>query len=211
MGTMKRTIAERFASKYRVDAKSGCWVWSASIDGRGYGQISNTTTKKPMRAHRVSYELHVGVIPHGTMVLHRCDRPACVNPEHLFLGTQIDNMQDCANKGRNAAARHPENMSRGDAHYSRAKPWLLARGDRNGSRLHPETKPRGDNHYSRRTPEKMARGSRHGNARLTVESVQQIRSRVAAGETQDSVARDLGVSRPTVTAVVARRNWAHVP
>ena len=82
----------------------GCWLWTGSMSTDGYGAY----TRKPYKsAHRGSWEIHYGAIPVGVSVLHRCDVRACVRPEHLFLGTQRDNMQDASEKGRigNAPAR----------------------------------------------------------------------------------------------------------
>lgn len=87
--------------KFQVK-KEGCWEWSGNTDGKGYGTIShrNGAGFSPEKAHRVSYEKEYGSIPDGLFVLHKCDNPECTNPEHLFLGTQKDNMQDCSRKNR---------------------------------------------------------------------------------------------------------------
>ena len=100
---MKKTLQERFDEKYAMDSDTGCWLWTASTNRAGYGQIQ--VARKVRGAHRVSYELHIGPIPegegaHGTCVLHRCDVRRCVNPDHLFLGSNIDNAQDMSRKGR---------------------------------------------------------------------------------------------------------------
>lgn len=82
--------------------KDGCWGWSAAKDGAGYGIISNRngSSFSPEKAHRVSYEFVFGDIPLGMNICHKCDNPECTNPDHLFAGTQKDNMKDCSDKGR---------------------------------------------------------------------------------------------------------------
>lgn len=99
---------ERFTSiflrlnKYVVKSDTGCWSWCGTKDGRGYGTISNRLGSgfSPEKAHRVSYELYVGEIPNGMVICHKCDNPECTNPDHLFAGTQKENMQDCSRKNR---------------------------------------------------------------------------------------------------------------
>jgi hypothetical protein len=90
------TNKERFESKFVVSSK--CWTWTGSRDQNGYGQFR--LNGKLQRAHRISYLWNVGQIPDGLGVLHRCDNPSCVRPDHLFVGTQTDNMRDASIKGR---------------------------------------------------------------------------------------------------------------
>src|SRR5256885_74384 len=77
---------------------SGCWEWVGSKRELGYGQVRYKG--RSARAHRIAWELTFGEIPDGRSVLHKCDNPPCINPDHLFLGTQQDNVDDMFRKGR---------------------------------------------------------------------------------------------------------------
>jgi len=95
----------RFWSK--VDKSEGpdaCWVRQASADKDGYGYI-RFNGKHSQKAHRVAWQITSGSIPRGMHVLHYCDNPCCVNPKHLFLGTNDDNMRDMVSKGRQSRGR----------------------------------------------------------------------------------------------------------
>lgn len=93
---MKGTPEQRFWK--RVQKTDTCWLWTGSKTKDGYGQIS--VEGKNNLAHRFSWIFHNGPIPDALCVLHICDNPPCTNPEHLFLGTQPDNMADKTRKGR---------------------------------------------------------------------------------------------------------------
>lgn len=75
-----------------------CWIWNSSCFHNGYGQY--TLKRKGYRAHRVAYEISHGKIPKNKIACHKCDNPACVNPQHLFLGSPKDNTDDMISKGR---------------------------------------------------------------------------------------------------------------
>lgn len=92
-----KTLEQRFWEK--VNKTDRCWLWTSAIGSRGYG-IFWLGGGVSDGAHQVSYRMHKGEIPHGLMVMHSCDNPACVNPDHLSVGTARDNALDAKSKGR---------------------------------------------------------------------------------------------------------------
>lgn len=119
------SMEERFLK--HINKTETCWEWIGSKNKHGYGRFYANGMLK--RAHRVAYELWRTTIPEGLIVRHMCDNPSCVNPDHLELGTQRDNMNDMTERNRQA------------------------KGDKSGARLHPEKVARGDKHYSAKLTE----------------------------------------------------------
>jgi hypothetical protein len=117
--TRQRPELERFWEKVQKD--DACWTWIAGHTQAGYGMF-HPRHGVSIYAHRYSWALVNGPVPDGLLVLHRCDTPPCVNPDHLFLGTDADNHRDKAAKGRAPAgtntwhARMPERIARGEGH-----------------------------------------------------------------------------------------------
>ena len=93
-------ITARFISKLRIDPETDCWNYTGSISGTGYGNFWIFGHYES--AHRIAYFLFKGYLPDDLFVCHHCDNKRCCNPDHLFLGTQKDNMIDSKNKGRRA-------------------------------------------------------------------------------------------------------------
>lgn len=139
-----------------VVSEAGCWEWTGGRDSDGYGR--QKLRGKTRGAHVISYSLFVGVPIDGLCVLHRCDNPPCINPDHLFLGTHGDNSADRVAKGR------------------------------------------------------QARGSSIGNAKLTDQSVSEIRSLYASGRySQQDVASMFNVTKTSIRLIVKGRTWKHLP
>jgi len=90
---------ERFEARV-VIVPNGCHIWTGCVTGHGYGTL--VRDQKQWKAHRFAWTLYRGPIPEGMHVLHHCDVPPCVNPEHLWLGTHTENIQDMDRKGRRA-------------------------------------------------------------------------------------------------------------
>ena len=90
---------DRFDSKWMAVTECGCHLWTAAVNKSGYGKFATNDNRWAL-AHRVAYERAYGKIPEGFLICHKCDTPSCVNPEHLFVGTHVDNSQDREMKSR---------------------------------------------------------------------------------------------------------------
>lgn len=160
-----KTIQQRLFDRREI-TQTGCWEWMGYR--ARYGVIKYGSVKK---VHRVAWEIFVGPIPNGLNVLHKCDNPPCFNPDHLFLGTQADNVRDCCRKGRNFVPVCPSEKR--------------ARGDQNGMRKYPE----------------LMRGSRNPNAKLNDEQRQEIATRRIAGALRQDLAKEFGVHESQIRRI----------
>lgn len=103
-GRPRRSLIDRFEDFYVPDPNSGCWLWIGVSNAQGYGHFKIPDQYgewRTVKAHRAAYQLYRGVeVPSNMQLMHKCDTPCCVNPDHLEIGTRNDNQQDMARKGR---------------------------------------------------------------------------------------------------------------
>lgn len=188
-----------------------CAIWAGQRKPNGYGYIdlyeSGDGSRRRVYAHRAAIDA-----PSGVVVRHLCHNPACVNPEHLALGSQADNADDMVQADRSTARVRFEHVAAirtcvaagvstatlaSLAGVSASAIKRIATGETFRSATGPLTRGRG-------------RGARHLSARLTEADVRDIRSRVAAGEPQAAVSRAYGVTPQAIHNIVTRKTWRHV-
>lgn len=222
LGSAAARVVEATSAKLRArieqwsipEPNSGCWLWLGSVSAGGYAR---TTIKRSVNAHRVSWIAFRGAIPNGMHVLHHCDNRICVNPDHLFLGTNADNVADKVAKGRQAFNRglnHPAAKLTDDqvrAIYSDRRP-LSAIAGCYGIAKSTVTQIKYQGGWAHITGGPAPRrqkpiGELQGSAKLTESDVRKIRDDT---RTQSKIAAEYGVHQTTVHAIKSRKLWAHV-
>lgn len=208
---------ERFWAK--VDkTKNGCWLWTAGCNGDGYGSYS--WDGRVQGTHRIAWQIENGPIPEGLNVLHHCDTPPCVNVAHLFLGTQLDNVRDCAAKGRNYKSHgeqhHSAQLCEETIHKIRALQGVIPHREIatqfgvSGSAVSHILAGHSWTHLpNRATNQHIRRKGEHHKTQLCSEDILQIRV-LRSVLTFDELAAQFQVSKGAIWNIVTRRTWKHV-
>ena len=194
---MRKHTLETFDFHPRIaHSPSGCWEWQQKRSPRGYGIVK--FRGRSIGAHRLAWMKYRGDIPANFYVMHACDNPSCVNPNHLFIGTPRDNVLDMISKNRHC---------HGDKHWMRTHPERILRGLNHPLVKNPSRAARGANHGRYRNPHKTGIGEANGNSKLTANVVQEIKHRLAGGEKQRDIAKSVGISQTQVWRVKTGLAW----
>lgn len=208
----KADVQDRFFSKIRIDATSKCWEWTG-YRYHGYGILN--IDNKPRKAHRVSYEIHIGVIKDRLLVCHTCDNRGCVNPLHLYVGTYLDNNRDI----RERRGHHNSNKTECPRGHPYSSDNTVAVKGGRGCRtcMRDSSREYQTALRARRKENRIASGlmNQFGTMRphqkLSAADVAEIRARTALGvNTRLAIAKSYGVSKSLVQHIHSRRVWKSV-
>lgn len=205
-------VSQRFWAK--VHKTDECWFWTGYIRDDGYGNFPLRKTVVH-RAHRIAYAIGVGPIPAGMVVCHRCDTRACVRPDHLFLGTQLDNIADRNAKNRQAKGiAHPAAKLTDDDVVEIRRRYAVGSVSQHELAAEYGINNAGICRIVRRKIWTHVGGDDAGygmHLTLNDDTVREIRTRYAAGGiTQTQLAIEYGVTNGQISRVVNRKKWKHV-
>lgn len=220
-------LDDRFWTKVDKTHPSGCWVWKANRNNKGYGLFRPGGTAPKMLAHRLSFQDANGQIPKGMIIRHSCDNPGCVNPSHLLVGTMADNVADMDSRGRRVSS-----PCRGEVNYnarmtkdtvtSLRKDYvagvpisvLIEKYGCTTASLTDYTCGRSWKHLlgvdGCPTLEELkaeAYKRRRNSTKLTQDQVDTIRDRLKRGELGKDLAAEYGVHKATISDIKTGKNW----
>lgn len=229
-GTLEGGPRERLPLEQRFwkrveKQEGGCWEWTGSVNGSGYGLVGEGGREgKYLTTHRYSYSLHKGDIPAGMVVMHSCDNKRCVNPDHLSLGTPKDNTQDAVRKGRIHNGKRPTKLTDEQvlfikehleisgkdlaAQFSVSRSAISAiRNGRNRADVKTDVEYPGRRPKMKKvTPKQL--GEDHPRSKLTAEIVKFIREHIEMNNKQ--MAAHIGISQSCVRQIRTLQTWKHV-
>lgn len=215
----RRPFLQRFWENVEKKELEDCWIWNGTSDGHGYGCI--VYNSKNILAHRASWLLAHGDLPQGMSILHKCDVPLCVNPNHLFIGTQLDNMKDMAMKKRSTIGeKNPMSKITQEIANETRKRYLngelmvdiandydisrvlvsyiinnkIWKDDTLGNISRKHASRKGDSSY-----------------KLNWDQVNEIRNRYSKGELQVNIANSYGVAGALISKIVRNKCWKIPP
>lgn len=218
---MKRVRSSRYEkdpeARFWMNVKSskdGCWEYCSHLPHNKHRAV--VVKGRKIAAHRYSYELHAGPIPEGLCVCHKCDNPACIRPDHLFLGTQTDNMRDCVDKKRHSygiasgKARLDESSIAGIVPLRKqglSEYEVAARLGVSRSAIASVCQGRSWKHLDSET---VTRWDADARAKLTPGEVIEIRKLLEQGVPQVEIAKQFNVSRGNISAIYLGRSWKSI-
>jgi hypothetical protein len=167
-----------------LDADTGCMNWQHYKNADGYGRMS--FNRKVISAHRFSYKLFIGDIPEGLIVRHKCHNPPCCNPNHLLIGTQLDNIQDMVNAGRHLS---PKKKKPKPPHFSA----LISAKQKE--------------YWARVKEQGIVRMSSN---KLNEDTVKYIRQRAKEGIAAKEMALEYEMTPHAIRHIINRKTWRHV-
>jgi hypothetical protein len=132
---LSASVIARFHRYAKPGQPNACWEWQGCLDAHGYGQLSDKPNKTVLKAHRIAYFMAKGKIPKGRGICHDCDNPKCINPDHLYAGTQGDNFSDMLARGRHSPPPHKYGKYHGQARLSEKQVLTIRKSLLSGAAL----------------------------------------------------------------------------
>lgn len=209
-----RETLVRFEDKFIPEPMSGCWLWFAGHNGRGYGVFRTRAPRRMYLAHRYSWALYRGPIGRAVHVLHRCDNPYCVNPDHLFLGSHAENVADMVSKSRqsNGSRNGMAKLTDDDVRAIRQSPDTCRSIAAQFGVSTQEVSDIQIGRFWKSGPgiirQKQTCGENHRNSKLTETEARFVLSDNTL--THQALADLFGVTRECISRIKQGRSWKHL-